>query len=76
MDHPFDLANLIAGDHRLANILFERLERGEGNRQVLVDQMILNVACTPEARSRCSTRRRPKRAGATSWRPTSPLTKW
>lgn len=28
----------------LANILFERLERGEGYRQVLVDQMILNVA--------------------------------
>jgi len=44
MNHPFDLADLIAGDHRLANILFEPLEGGEGHRQVLVDQMILNVA--------------------------------
>ncbi len=35
MLHPFDLANLIAGDHRLANILFERLQKGEGDRQVL-----------------------------------------
>ncbi len=42
--HPFDLAYLIAGDHRLADTLFGRIERDEGNRQVLFDQVILNVA--------------------------------
>ena len=33
MDHRFDLANLIAGDHRLANILFERLCAGKGTNR-------------------------------------------
>lgn len=44
MHHPFDLANVIAGDHRLAETLFERLEQGQGDRQRLIEQVIQNVA--------------------------------
>jgi acetyl esterase len=44
MYHPFDLAHLIAGDHDLATVLFDRLENGEGNRQALIHQVITNVA--------------------------------
>lgn len=36
MPHPFDLANLIAGDHRPAKTPLHRLEREEGDHQVLL----------------------------------------
>lgn len=42
--HPFDLGEVVARDHQRAEALFGRIERAEGRRQALFDQVIRHVA--------------------------------
>jgi acetyl esterase/lipase len=44
MQHPSDLAAVIVSDHRLVELLFDRLERNEGDRGRLVHQLIFNLS--------------------------------
>ena len=44
MLHPFDLANLVTGDHELVETLFQRIESGQGDQQVLFHQVLTNIS--------------------------------
>lgn len=42
--HPFELAVLAEGDHTVADVLLERLEQGQGRREVLVAELVAQLS--------------------------------
>jgi acetyl esterase len=49
---PGDIDHLIADDHAVVSRLFEHLEAGRGDRRVLTDQVIFNLALHADAEER------------------------
>jgi acetyl esterase len=48
--HPSDLASVITGDRCLVETLLQRIERNEGNRRVLLDQLVFHLSAQARAR--------------------------
>lgn len=42
--HPFDLSILIDGDHTVADVLLERLDRQQGRRELLLAELVANLS--------------------------------